>query len=107
MEENTVLMEFIRSKVPEDERLATLAEEATELAHAALKMRRTLVPNNPTPVDYASARAALWEEFADVVLSLTAVGYVEEDLQVLERNYQDKERRWAKRLASDNGQCGP
>jgi len=106
MEENTVLMEFIRSKVPEDERLATLAEEATELAHAALKMRRTLVPNNPTPVDYASARAALLEEFADVVLGMASVGY-EEDLQLLERNYQDKERRWAKRLASDNGQCGP
>lgn len=93
--------DYIRSKVPEAERLAVLAEEATELAHAALKLRRTLVPSNPTPIDYESARAALLEEFADVALSMKAVGCSRDDLKEIERISQDKERRWAERLASE------
>ena len=101
MEKQNDSIKFIRSIVPEAEGLAILAEEATELAHAALKMRRTLIPNNPTPVDYTSARAALLEELADVVLSMEAVGCSEDDLQTLERVYKYKERRWVERLASE------
>lgn len=38
------------------ELLAGLAEEATELAQAALKMRRTLDKSNPTPMSYSARR---------------------------------------------------
>jgi hypothetical protein len=43
-------IEQIRGFVPLDELLAQLAEEASELAQAALKMRRTLTDCNPTPI---------------------------------------------------------
>lgn len=53
------------------ENLALLAEEAAELAHAALKLRRTLEPEAaPTPVTVAAAEAALAEEIADVLLCI-------------------------------------
>ena len=85
--------DYIRSKVPEAERLAVLAEEATELAHAALKMRRTLIFNNPTPIDYEIARGALLEEFADVVLCMDAVGISDSEIQEMEKIAQYKKRR--------------
>ena len=49
------------------ELLAGLAEEATELAQAALKMRRTLDKSNPTPMTTGDASRNLNEEFADVL----------------------------------------
>ena len=50
------------------ELLAGLAEEAAELAQAALKLRRTLDGRNPTPVSTGDASRKLNEEFADVLL---------------------------------------
>ena len=46
--------------------LRLVAEECSELAHAALKMVR--VRNNDTPVTYDEAHANLVEELADVML---------------------------------------
>ena len=48
--------------LPETEVLAQLAEEAAELAQAALKLRRVLDGTNPTPLSESEARAALAEE---------------------------------------------
>ena len=66
-------LDFIRGQVGERELYAQLAEEATELAHAALKMRRTLSNENPTPVQKDDAHKALLEECADVVLCMRAL----------------------------------
>lgn len=63
-------IQYIRTHVPEDELLAQLAEEAVELAHAALKLRRVGSSVNPTPVARAEAEAKLEEELADVVVCL-------------------------------------
>lgn len=52
------------------ELLAGLAEEAAELAQAALKYRRTFDNINPTPVTGPEAREKLLEEIADVELYL-------------------------------------
>ena len=49
--------------------LAQLAEEAAELAQAALKLRRALDGTNPTPLRESEARAALAEERTDVSLA--------------------------------------
>lgn len=77
------MVNYIRDQLPDEELLAQLAEEATELAHAALKMRRAMDGKNPTPVPVSEAWDKLQEEIADVLLSL----------QVLEINTNDQEYR--------------
>lgn len=67
------MVDYIRGKLPETELLAQLAEEAAELASAALKMRRVLDGTNPTPVRMSEAWASLQEETADVLLCLQMV----------------------------------
>lgn len=63
-------MDYIRGALPREELLAQLAEEACELGHAALKLRRALDGTNPTPVSVEDAEAALCEEVADTMLLL-------------------------------------
>lgn len=55
------------------ELLAMLAEEAAELAQAALKLRRVLDGTNPTPATYAEAKEDLIEEAADVELCMRQI----------------------------------
>lgn len=52
--------------LPKTEILAQLAEEASEPAQAALKLRRALDGTNPTPKSVAECEANLMEEFADI-----------------------------------------
>ena len=48
-------------KMPVEELLCGLAEECSELAQAALKLRRTYDQTNPTPVDPDNAFEKLCE----------------------------------------------
>lgn len=59
--------------VGREELLVLLAEEADELAHAALKLRRVLTGQNPTPVGLKEAKENVLEELADVSLCLLAL----------------------------------
>lgn len=59
--------------LPKTEILAQLAEEASELAQAALKLRRALDGTNPTPKSVAECEANLMEEFADISNAVTAL----------------------------------
>lgn len=77
------------------ELLAGLAEEATELAQAALKMRRTLDGRNPTPVSTGDASRSLNEEFADVLLCAAVLGF---DREEIARIIREKAARWSTRL---------
>lgn len=81
------------------ELLAQLAEEAGELTQAALKLRRAITGQNPTPMPQSEALAALEEEIADVHNCISVVSYslsLDEDT-ILE--IADKKRtRWANRL---------
>ena len=77
----------------ETEVLAQLAEEAAELAQAALKLRRALDGRNPTPVSEAAAREALIEESTDVALCLNLL-----QVDVDRSLYQKKYDRWRGRL---------
>lgn len=63
--------EYIQNNLPKAEILAQLAEEAAELAQAALKLRRALDGVNPTPVSVDEAFNNLIEEMADVDLCYT------------------------------------
>lgn len=59
--------------LPKTEILAQLAEEASELAQAALKLRRALDGTNPTPKSVAECEANLMEEFADMSNAVNAL----------------------------------
>ena len=59
--------------LPKTEILAQLAEEASELAQAALKLRRALDGTNPTPKSVAECEANLMEELADVTNAIDAL----------------------------------
>ena len=97
------MIDFIRSRVPETELLAQLAEEATELAHAALKLRRAIDGKNPTPVRLSEAWSGLLEEVADVQLCLQVVG-VDVTPTAYQRAIEAKLERWANRLRAAS--CG-
>lgn len=89
--------ELITEKVPQTELLALLAEEAVELAHAALKLRRVYDGTNPTPVKGAAAFADLKEEMADVELVISVLGLNRHSHEIM-RIQQDKLERWVTRL---------
>lgn len=73
--------------------LDQLAEEATELAQAALKLARIYRGINPTPVDVDDAHNKLIEEYSDVALVAHILDvYADPDILA------GKKERWLKRL---------
>ena len=92
-------IDVIREMMPLAEVMTQLAEEASELAQAALKYRRTLSNANPTPVTRHEAEILLLEEIADVKLCLHVAGFeaVRHKIQV-NRTITAKAERWLKRL---------
>jgi len=95
--------ETIRENVPQAELLALLAEEAVELAHAALKLRRVYDGTNPTPVKGAAAFANLKEEMADVGLIVSVLDYDRHQPEIW-RIQREKLKRWLQRLEEDTNQ---
>ena len=87
---------YIQNRISRSELLAQLAEECAEMAQAALKLRRTMNDENPTPVSREDAEANLIEEHADVNLVLMALGW--QDKHERQRIVGEKAERWAKRL---------
>lgn len=85
----------IRAALPDTEILCQLAEECTELAQAALKLRRVLDGRNPTPVKPGEANDAVLEELGDVLNCADLLYLLNRDA---EARYK-KMLRWAKRLA--------
>lgn len=85
----------------EEELLCQLAEEASELSQAALKLRRAINGRNPTPKTIVECRHDLVEEVADVGLVLKYLGLTDPEA-VKERCeiMSSKEYRWENRLAN-------
>lgn len=97
-------LEIVRAKLPDQELLAQLAEEAAELGQAALKMRRAIDGTNPTPTTLQQAHDNLLEEICDVENCVNALIYntpaavkVRADLRA------EKLERWAERLVKRDG----
>jgi len=86
--------------VPETECLAQLAEEACELAQAALKLRRAMGAGNPTPVSAEDAIANLEEEIADVQLCTAVLVYADGKINAdnINKVMNQKAERWLERL---------
>lgn len=98
------MIEFIRDAVPEEELLAQLAEEATELTHAALKLRRVMDGRNPTPVRFSEAWNNFQEEIADVLLCLQVLG-VDAEPAAYRYSIEAKLDRWVGRLRAAEEGC--
>lgn len=84
---------FVKENLTEQEILEQLAEEASELAQASLKLIRAKYSNNKTPVSAQKAKENLLEEIDDVALVIA----VYEGFPIDEEDYP-KIIRWAKRL---------
>lgn len=91
-------IDTIRAALPEDELLCQLAEEAAELAQAALKLRRCITGKNPTPTLPTQAEANLIEELADVRLCAEVLDRGTRIKNQLDGISDSKLGRWAKRL---------
>lgn len=90
-------IDYILEKTPPVELLAGLAEEATELAQAALKMRRVLDGTSPTPTTKEAAFEGLKEEIADVLLFLHLLDLDRQRVEY-KKTMQRKIARWTDRL---------
>ena len=91
--------EAVYDRLGAPEVLTQLAEEAAELAQAALKLRRALVKTNPTPQGVGKAMANLYEEIADVQNSLSVLDARGQlDKGDIERLREAKMNRWVTRL---------
>lgn len=88
---------LIRDRVPVVERLAGLAEECSELAQAALKLRRVYDGINPTPISEEDALEKLYEEIADVKLYCSMLDIPARHISEI---MEQKQKRWAERLVS-------
>ena len=95
-------IDFVRAELGEAEILSQLAEESSELAQAALKLRRVLDGKNPTPVTMEKAEENLIEEISDVMTCISLLDCVtDESLERLVEIHELKMERWAKRIADD------
>lgn len=91
--------EYIKGCVSREDLLLQLAEEAAELAQAALKLHRKIIGTNPTPKTFEECKSGLIEETADVDLCLNLLGmYQPEPLAEYQRIMAAKTTRWANRL---------
>lgn len=89
---------FVRDRLELDEIYAQLAEEAAELAHAALKMRRVINRKNPTPVDADDAFESVVEEANDVIAVLDTLHIARDECRIAQ-----KLTRWEERIKENAG----
>ena len=95
-------MKFIIQTMEEDELLCQMAEEAAELAQAAMKYRRKMVKGNPTTVSWKKARENLLEEIADVMFLAELLLWDEPKAwEQVENTKEFKAKRWVGRLKGE------
>lgn len=93
--------EYIKSNLNRRELLEGLAEEAAELAKAALKcIRAERLNNNPTPMKAFDAKRNLDEELRDVM----TVAYIMGILPAVFWPDPEKIERWALRIEKAKGE---
>lgn len=94
--------EYILEQLPDEVLFTQLAEEATELAQAALKMYRIIDGRNPPRCSLSKARANLLEEIADVINCLQMLS-ISPNVCDYEETIRQKIIRWAEHLRTENG----
>lgn len=86
-------IERIRAAVPKPALYELLAEECTELAHAALKVARIVRKENPSPANLFAAVFQTTEEYSDVHL-VAEVLDIKPNTVIME----EKLKRWIGRI---------
>lgn len=99
------MIEYIREHLSQEELLCQLAEEASELVQAALKVVRILNGNNPTPVSEQEAYKNLSEEIVDISVCLAVLGFCKIDPEG-DTRFDKKLNRWCERLEALHGGTG-
>lgn len=97
-------LEYIAANLSDEDILCQIAEEASELAQAALKLRRVITGTNPTPVPLLDAAYSVIEEYADIVGAMDV--WSKKLVFVDNYNFDDavadmitaKYERWAQRI---------
>ncbi len=84
---------MFKEKIGEAAVYEQLAEEAAELAQAALKVSRILRGENPTPVTLGKAKDNLIEELTDVYVCCSEL-QIDYDADI----FDSKVRRWMNRI---------
>lgn len=98
-------LQYIIDCLPTEELLAQLAEEASELAQAALKLRRVENGTNPTRISKEDAIKNILEEIADVKLSIHLLGFDSKKAEEVCRDImEEKTDRWADSLDWGSGE---
>lgn len=87
---------YIRNALSEEDILTKLAEEASELAQAALKLNR-VKKTNPNSIDAETALSSLHEEVTDIMVTL-AVFLVSDPDDSIESAMETKAARWCEQL---------
>lgn len=105
--ELSAVQEAVSDNVSAQALLCQLAEEASELSMAAMKvMRAAYLEDNPTPVTKEAAIQNLEEEIGDVLVAIDAI-LANTDLQVsnqqILKTYNDKFLRWLHRIHKNSG----
>lgn len=97
-------LEYIAENLTDEDILCQISEEASELAQAALKLRRAITQTNPTPVTDEQAVDSIIEEYADTIGAFEVwakkcgsdgVRIVGTDIgEIIDKKYS----RWARRI---------
>ena len=96
---DTEKKQYIIDCLSTEELLAQLAEECSELAQAALKLRRVEDGTNPTPVPKEDALKNILEEIADVSLCINLLGFNTDKTEAVCREIMARKTdRWADSL---------
>ena len=93
MEQREGKFYFLQRNLPIEAQYEQLAEEAAELAQAALKTIRARGNGNPTPISYSDAIENLMDEIADVFVCLQVL-----ELYPGAERMDSKLERWCDRV---------
>lgn len=88
----------IRKHLTEVDVVLQLAEEAAELAFAAVKWARISIGRNPTPLKAEQAQSNLVEEIGDVLNCVDVLGIPFGKDSYVESSRRSKMSRWRSRL---------
>lgn len=93
------IIEYAKNNLEEKERILALAEEASELSQAALKLHRAMSGKNPTPITVDEAMANVLEEYGDVenVMETLITATQKNDLLKIRSR---KMIRWSSRISA-------
>ena len=96
-------IQYIRQHVSIGSMMQALAEEACEVAQAAIKINRTMSKDNPTPMTIDEAVDNLTEEIEDVV-NVLEVARILTDFDP-DKEANEKMARWVQRIKAAKGEA--